>query len=130
MTQEECDDKSEEMVAHMEEAHYVAPGKCIADSGCTSIVMGEETWKEWIPLLKRKGIFERLSYERESRQFKFGNGNVLNSTRRVALPVMFYGESNELHISLVPGSIPLLLAKRQMADWGVVAFAWCKTGLV
>jgi hypothetical protein len=33
---------------------------------------------------------------------------------------MFYGEPKELHISLVPGSTPLLLAKRQMADWGVV----------
>jgi hypothetical protein len=109
-----------ELVAHAEEAHDVEPEKCIADSGCTSAVMGEETWKEWLPRLRRKGLLSQVSFEKEGRQFKFGNGNVLNSTRRVRLPVRFYDEDKVLEISLVPGATPLLLAKKTMSDWGVV----------
>jgi hypothetical protein len=113
MTQEEPTMQNEEIVAHVEEAHYVEPGTCIADSGCTSTVMGEEIWKEWIPFLKKKNLITQLFYETGGRQFKFGNGNAFKSTRRVRLPVKFYGEDKDLEISLVPEALHCCWQRRR-----------------
>ena len=43
-----------EEVLRMEVAFYVEPGKTIQDSGCTSPVMGEQTWESWLPILEKK----------------------------------------------------------------------------
>ena len=111
---------SQEECAHVEQVHYVEPGKAIADSGCTSPVIGERTWESWLPAFRNKGIEDRISYEREERQFKFGNGTILRSNRKVRFPIKLYGIEKMLEASIVPGETPMLLAKKTMAEWGIV----------
>jgi hypothetical protein len=113
-------DNVKEIVLQTEWAYYVEPGKGIQDSGYTSPVMGEKTWEHWLQVLQQKSLEDRVQSEKGRKVFKFGNGNVSDSTTKVTFPVKVFDEGKELRVSLIPGSTPLVLARSTLSDWGVV----------
>ena len=95
--------------AEPDEVNYVEAGKGIGDSGATRSVVGSETWKEWLVKLNELGRLPTVRYERCSRQFRFGNQQVLTATKKVMLPVMVHGVAKDLEAFIVAGRTPMLV---------------------
>ena len=109
-----------EEVLYGEECFFVDAGSGIGDSGSTQPVMGKDTWKLWMVLLENKGYLEQVSYERASRRFKFGGGEVKTATASVSFPVSLFGTLKHLKVFLIDGALPLLIARPCFEEWGVV----------
>ena len=50
-----------------EDALYVEANRAIEDSGCTSPVMGEDTWEKWLSKLEEKGLKTQILYGKVDR---------------------------------------------------------------
>ena len=85
----------------------------VVDTACPATVCGAEWLESFLQVLSPE---ERASMEewKSDKKFKFGDGVVYQSLRKVALPVKIAGCHEGLGVEVVDCFIPLLLSKKSM----------------
>lgn len=90
-------------------------GSAVIDTACTRTVCGEEWLESYITGLskiERQNL--KNSEQQSSRPFKFGDGNVVQSTRKLKIPAKIGQTKCKIETEVVPAKIPLLLSKASM----------------
>ena len=64
----------------------------ISDSGATSPCIGEKTWGTSLPIVLARTSHKAPQYEKCSRRFCFGNGEVLEARRKVIFEAKVLGK--------------------------------------
>ena len=87
--------------------------KAILDSGCTSTVCGEiwlQNMIDSLPDCDKKKVIENKS----NKIFRFGDSKIINSTKKVKIPIWIANEKVTLNTEVINYNIPLLLSKESM----------------
>ena len=92
------------------------PGLGMLDTACTKFLLGVNTLKEFEKILSRKFGFQVVRFSGEVAKFRFGNGEILESSSMVHIPVCFGGRVGFITACIIPGSTPLLLSLPLMAE--------------
>ena len=89
----------------------------VVDTGCGRGVIGENTLKRHEVQLKKIGLaVDEL--EPRPHRFRYGNGSMDVSHRRVQIPIMLAGRELRMRVHVVPGEVPLLISKRFLKSLG------------
>ena len=117
-----ADNDVEDMRLECDEIYLTSQdiGVAIADGGATKPIIGTDTWTLWLQRITELGMADHVVYQPCRRRFRFGNQQVLVSTRRATFRASFFGSARECTAWLVPGSTPFLLARPLLEEWGVV----------
>ena len=102
----------ESVVALVHEA-----GFGVVDTGCGRGIVGEETLDKHRGRLLRHG-FDIEELAAKPHTFRYGNGSVDVSKRRVQVPVFIRGKRLRMRLHVVPGKVPLLVSKRFLKGLG------------
>lgn len=96
-------------------------GSAIKYTANTETVCGEEWQDTYIGKLtpdeERK---LQMTEVHISKTFKFGDGKIVNSTKRINIPVKIGQNKCHIETEFVPSKIPLLLSKTSMKRAGIV----------
>lgn len=96
-------------------------GSAIIDTACTRTVCGEKWLDSYIKDLKQSQTDKMLQTESPScRPFRFGDGQVVHSYRKVKLPAKIGQTKCHIETEVVPADIPLLLSKMSLKKAGTV----------
>ncbi|XP_024125019.2 uncharacterized protein LOC112144625 [Oryzias melastigma] len=96
-------------------------GSAIIDTACTRTVCGEKWLESYIKDLNRSQIHKMMQTESQScRPFRFGDGQVVYSNRKVKLPAKIGQTKCHIESEVVPADIPLLLSKMSLKRAGTV----------
>lgn len=96
-------------------------GSAIIDTACTRTVCGQEWINNYIAELSQNEIKDMRKTETHShRPFKFGDGKVVYSNRKLKIPAKIGQTRCHIETEVVPASIPLLLSKASMKRAGTV----------
>ena len=90
-------------------------GKGIVDTGCAKMMMGSDTFQQYLSLLSSK---ERASFERwvrEKNRFRFGD----NETETAVIPMNIGGQVCREKVAIV-ASAPFLISKPFLQRMGAV----------
>ena len=71
--------------------------------------MGEDVWKQWLEHMRERDVKE-IHYNKEVRDFRFGDGNVVRSNYEVHFPAYVKGQKLNLTAAVVPGGTLFLVA--------------------
>ena len=106
------DDAEETTVALVHEA-----GFGVVDTGCGRGIVGENTLAKHQAKLEKHGwSIEDLPHHQHT--FRYGNGAIDVSIRRVQVPIFIRGIQMKMRLHVVPGSVPLLVSKRFLKGLG------------
>ena len=94
-------------------------GSAIIDTACTRTVCGEKWLENYIKELSQDGVNKMLKTE-ILKPFRFGDGTVVYSTRKVKLPAKIGQTKCCVEAKVVPVDIPLLLSKTSLKRAGTV----------
>ena len=94
-------------------------GKMIVDSGTTKTVAGVKWMNEYLESLSPEEQ-EKIEKHSEERFFRFGNSVRYPSKQAVEIPIKLGSLEAKLHVSLVDASIPLLLGKPDLKQFGFI----------
>ena len=89
----------------------------VVDTGCGRGVIGENTLRRHEHQL-RKFNMEITELEPKPHRFRYGNGSMDVSYRRVQIPIMVSGRELRMRVHVVPGEVPLLISKRFLKGLG------------
>ena len=83
----------EEMRLECDEVYLTSQdvGAAIADGGATKPIIGTATWTLWLQRITELGMADHVAYRPCRRRFRFGNQQILTSTRQVSFRVSFFG---------------------------------------
>lgn len=96
-------------------------GSAIIDTACTRTVCGQEWLDCYITRLKKGDLKNlKMTETHSNRPFKFGDGKVVYSTKKVKLPAQIGQTKCQIETEVVPAKIPLLLSKTSMKRAGTV----------
>ena len=93
-------------------------GKAIVDSGASRTIVGEDVWKKWMEQMREIDVKE-IGYDNVTRDFRFGDGNVVRSNYEVNFPAFVKGQKLNLTAAVVPGGTPFLVARPTLEEWKV-----------
>jgi hypothetical protein len=93
-------------------------GMAIVDSGASRTIVGEDVWKQWLEHMRERDVKE-IHYNKEVRDFRFGDGNVVRSNYEVNFPAYVKGQKLSLTAAVVPGGTPFLVARPTLEEWKV-----------
>ena len=93
-------------------------GMAIVDSGASRTIVGEDVWKQWLEHMRERDVKE-IHYNKEVRDFRFGDGNVVRSNYEVNFPAYVKGQKLNLTAAVVPGGTPFLVARPTLEEWKV-----------
>ena len=85
----------------------------VLDSACSSTVCGINWLNCFLDTLSAKDL-NRVVEEKSSTSFKFGDGSVINSLKRVIFPAVLAGENCKIKTDVIDSDIPLLFGKPSM----------------
>ena len=89
----------------------------VVDTGCGRGVIGANTLKRHEDQLSRHGLsIDEL--EPKPHRFRYGNGSMDVSHRRVQIPIFLSGKEMKMRVHVVPGEVPLLISKRFLKSLG------------
>lgn len=89
----------------------------VVDTGCGRGVIGANTLRRHEDQLSRHGLsVEEL--EPKPHRFRYGNGSMDVSHRRVQIPIFLSGKEMKMRVHVVPGEVPLLISKRFLKSLG------------
>lgn len=94
-------------------------GAAVIDTACTKTVCGENWLKQYVGTLKtcdKKKLIKQPSIKR----FKFGDGNVVQSSQKVTIPAKIGDTQCNIETEVVRADIPLLLSKQSLKRAGTV----------
>lgn len=96
-------------------------GSAIIDTACTRTVCGQEWLDNYNTVLRKKSVKRMKETETQShRPFKFGDGKVVYSVKRVKIPAKIGNTKCNIETEVVPVNIPLLLSKMSLKRAGTV----------
>lgn len=96
-------------------------GSAIIDTACTRTVCGEKWLDSYMKDLSQSQINKLMQTESSScRPFRFGDGQVVHSNRKVKLPAKIGPTKCHIETEVVPVDIPLLLSKMALKRAGTV----------
>ena len=127
MTSEnQCSEKSDEcnITLFSKESDYEifmveALGSAVIDTACTRTVCGEKWLDSYVQGLDESKIQQVINME-SSKPFKFGDGKVVHSTKKVKIPAKVGKTKCCIETEVVPSDIPLLLSKALLKRAGAV----------
>ena len=90
------------------------------ETGATRPAMGTETWTQWRFVLEEKGRANEIKHEAADRSFRFGTGDIKKSRHAVSFPIDLEGNEITVKVYLVDGSVPFLVARPLLEEWGIV----------
>ena len=84
-------------------------GKRIVDTGCAKMMMGSDTFRQYLKLLSSK---ERASIERvrEKNRFRFGDNETKMSLWSAVIPMSVGGQVCRDKVAIVAGDAPFLIS--------------------
>ena len=100
---------STEMTALVVESFNCA----VLDSACTSTVCGNDWLQSYMHALSEKEVL-KVTEEDSNTTFRFGDGEVHASMKKVKIPVTIVGKKINIVTDVVDCGIPLLLSKKSM----------------
>ena len=93
----------------------------IIDTACTRTVCGEDWIDSYITALSKSESENMKKTEQHSnRPFKFGDGKVVHSTRKLKIPAKIGQTKCNIETEVVPPQRPVLLSKSSMKKAGTV----------
>ncbi|XP_061906336.1 uncharacterized protein LOC133659674 [Entelurus aequoreus] len=96
-------------------------GSAIIDTACTRTVCGEKWLDSYVSCLSQEQTDKMMRTENtSSRPFRFGDGNLVYSTRKVKLPAKIGQTKCHIETEVVNADIPLLLSKSSLKKAGTV----------
>lgn len=96
-------------------------GSAIIDTACTRTVCGEKWLENYIEDLDQDQVSHLVQTVTTScRPFRFGDGNVVHSNRKVKLPAKIGETKCYIETEVVQADIPLLLSKASLKKAGTV----------
>ena len=96
-----------------------SPGKGIIDTGCAKMMMGSDTFKQYLDLLTSK---ERASVEkvREKNRFRFGDNETRMSHWSAVIPMHIGKHVCREKVAILLGGAPFLISKPFLQRMGAV----------
>lgn len=104
---------SKESVSDAEILMVEALGSAVIDTACTRTVCGEKWLDSYVHTLKESDK-KKMENVQSRRAFKFGDGQVVHSTKRVKVPAKIGQTKCHIETEVVPVDIPLLLSKTSL----------------
>ena len=91
----------------------------VVDTGCGRGLVGQNTLDRHVEKMSEHGI-QIVELPPKMHTFKYGNGSIDRSGRRVELPIFVAGKELRVRLHVVPGDVPLLLSKRLQKGVGAM----------
>ena len=92
-------------------------GKGVNDTGCSRLLIGQNTLDKWEQMLTRRWDLSTLRIQlAKTMTFRFGNDETLEAMNLAILPVGIAGVIVVLRVYVVPGGAPLLLSEEFFRD--------------
>ena len=116
---QKCNEKSEEecylTIEKMDTRKMVAESlNCaVLDSACSSTVCGLDWLNCFLETLTDEDL-QKVVEEKSTMSFKFGDGSVVKSLKRVIFPAVLAGERCKIKTDVIDSDIPLLFGKPSM----------------
>ena len=85
-------------------------GAAIIDTACTKTVCGEKWLNNYVEKMD-KSLEGNYTTSKSNRKFRFGDGNVVLSDRKVTIPAKIGSKICKIETEVVKADIPLLLSK-------------------
>ena len=104
---------SKESLSDTEIFMVEALGSAVIDTACTRTVCGEKWLDNYIHTLKESDR-NKMENTQSKRAFKFGDGRVVHSTKKVKVPAKIGQTKCHIETEVVPADIPLLLSKTSL----------------
>ena len=101
----------------------------VLDSGCTDTVCGEEWLSSFMQSLSPEARKTVKEYPSE-KLFRFGDGDIYKSIKKVVLPVNIGGLDERLGTEVVECFIPLLLSRKSMEKGDISIHYGKNTGTI
>lgn len=96
-------------------------GSAIIDTACTRTVCGEKWLENYVDGLTQDQVNQLMQTETPScRPFRFGDGNLVYSTRNVKLPAKIGMTKCHIETEVVKVDIPFLLSKTSLKKAGTI----------
>lgn len=111
-----------------------SPGFGVVDSGCGRTLIGESTLQALEQVISQRTSRTVQSYVANN-QFRFGNGELEQSTRAVKIPVCIGGKLGSIDAAVIKGQAPLLLGRPTLKrlnvklDFGASTLQFLKSGV-
>ena len=96
----------------------------VVDTGCGRGLVGQNTLDRHVRKMKEHDL-QLVELPPKMHMFKYGNGSIDRSGRRVELPIFVAGKELRIRLHAVPTDAPLLLSKRLLK--GVAAMICLNT---
>lgn len=90
-----------------------ALGSAVIDTACTRTVCGEKWLADYVSELPQKEL-QKIKDEKSTRPFRFGDGKIVQSTRKVTIPAKIGQTRCKIETEVVPADIPMLLSKTSL----------------
>ncbi|XP_029629926.1 uncharacterized protein LOC115207015 [Salmo trutta] len=94
-------------------------GSAVIDTACTRTVCGAKWLDSYVSELNMKEVQNMIDTP-SNRAFKFGDGRIVHSTKRVKIPAKIGQTKCHIETEVVPTDIPLLLSKASLKKAGAV----------
>ncbi|XP_014051020.1 uncharacterized protein isoform X1 [Salmo salar] len=94
-------------------------GSAVIDTACTRTVCGAKWLDSYVSELNMKEVQNMIDIP-SNRAFKFGDGRIVHSTKRVKIPAKIGQTKCHIETEVVPTDIPLLLSKASLKKAGAV----------
>ena len=109
----------ERVIGEYEAMLNSSPGKGIIDTGCVKMMMGSDTFKQYLDLLSSK---ERASVEkvREKNRFRFGDNETRMSHWSAVIPMNIGKHVCREKVAIILGDAPFLISKPFLQRMGAV----------
>lgn len=91
----------------------------VIDTACTRTVCGEKWLDNYASQLTQDDLL-KIKNIKSARPFKFGDGRVVHSTKKVTIPAIIGQRRCQIETEVVPADIPLLLSKTSLKRAGAV----------
>ena len=88
-------------------------GSAVIDTACTRTVCGEKWLNHYLSGLHQSELM-KIHNAKSARSFKFGDGRIIHSTKKVTIPAMIGQTKCKIETEVVPVDIPLLLSKTSL----------------
>ena len=92
----------------------------IIDTACSRTVCGVKWLERYIDEMNKCGVEFKISESTSCKPFRFGDGNVVNSFKKVVIPAKIGSVSCGIESEVINQDIPLLLSKASLKKAGTV----------
>ena len=90
--------------------------RALVDSGAVNTLCGVEWFNDFVEHRKNKEPIVEVAVE--PKNFRFGDGHKIVSTRLVTFPIYLCGKNFKLFSYIIEGDIPLLMSRTSLKEFG------------